>query len=257
MTLALPQYQQNESGRFDFRVPDGLGEYIYLDWDDENLKVEFRDSGGTLRFTATTSSNPALTKESDDQGCYHSVEGIDLSEFEVGNVEASIYGKVNGAQVEPYPTVIVAFEVIPGYGEEPLYTTAERVKEELPDDLPDELTDSLITQYIADQSRKIDAYLRTCYLVPFNGIGDSPPTPEMVEQVCRKLALHECLLFMARDNRVTEESPFAREAFSSLEKMIPQNGKAPLIRLEGYTGPRPVYSGEILRQDYPDEDILT
>jgi hypothetical protein len=256
MTLALPQYQQNEAGRFDFRVPDGLGNYVYLDWDDPDLKVEFRDSQGTLRFTATTSSSPALTKGSDDQGYYHYVEGIDLSEFALGNVEACIYGKVNAAEVEPYPTIIVAFEVISSFGEEPLYTTADRVKAELPEDLPDNLTDALITRYIADQSRNLDAYLRTCYMVPFPGIGDNPPTPELVEQICRKLTLHECLLFLARDNRVTEESPFAKEALSNLGKMIPLNGKAPLIRLEGYLGPLPGYSAEISRQDYPDEDML-
>ncbi len=257
MTLALPKYQQNESGRFDFRVPDGLGNYVYLDWDDPDLKVEFRDSGDTLRLTATTSSTPALSKGSDDLGNYHYVEGIDLSTFALGNVEARIYGEVNAAQVEPYPTIMVAFEVISSLGQEPLYTSADRVKDELPDDLPDELTDNHITRYIADQSRRIDAYLGTCYPVPFPGIGDSPATPELIEQVCRKFTLHECLLFLARDNRVTEESPFAKEALSNLEKMIPLNGKAPLIRLDGYYGPAPVYSSEIARQDYPDEDILT
>ena len=61
----LPKYMKGDNGRFDFRVPDGLGHWVYPDWDDPNLKVEFYDSASALRATATVGGDPALTQGND------------------------------------------------------------------------------------------------------------------------------------------------------------------------------------------------
>jgi hypothetical protein len=256
MSLALPQYQQNEPGRFDFRVPDNFGNYLYPDWSDPELKVEFRDSGGALRFTATVASSPALTQGQDSQGDYVSVEGLDLTPFALGNVEARTYAQVAGAQVQPYPSLLLAFEVIPAQGAEPLYTTTERVQAELPGDLPAELSTAVIAGFIADQSRRIDAFLRTCYQVPFPGLGDNPPTPALIERICRRLAAADCLLFLGRTVREKEPPVLEAEALKDLDALLPNNRTAPKLRLPGYLGPVPVYQGELTRGDDSAGDVL-
>ncbi|OGP58262.1 MAG: hypothetical protein A2V67_20495 [Deltaproteobacteria bacterium RBG_13_61_14] len=256
MSLALPQYQPNQPGRFDFRVPDNLGNYLYPDWDDPGLKVEFRDSTGTLRFTATTSSSPALSQEQDSEGYYVTVEGMDLTSFALGNAEASIYCQVNGEEVMPYPTILVAFQVIPALGPDPLYSTTDRVLEELPGDLPAELSTSVVAGFIADQSRRIDAYLRTCYAVPFPGIGDNPPTPALIERICRRLAAADCLRFLGRSVREGQPATWDTEALAELESLVPRDRQAPRLRLPGYLGPAPVYQGELSRDDQSPGDLL-
>lgn len=256
MTLALPQYQQNEPGRFDFRVPDNLGNYLYPDWADPELKVEFRDSGGTLRFTATIASNPAMTQGEDDPGNYVYIAGLDLSAFALGNVEAGIYCRVGGVPVEPYPTRLTAFEVIPAQGAAPLYTTSARVTAELPGDLPAELSSAVVAGFIADQSRRMDAFLRTCYQVPFPGIGDVPPTPALIERICRRLAAADCLRFLGRALREDEPPALAAEALRDLEALLPSDRLAPKLRLPGYAGPAPVYQGELSRGDDGQADLM-
>lgn len=256
MSLSLPQYQPGEPGRFDFRVPDNLGNYLYPDWDDPALKVEFRDSFGALRFTATTGSSPALAQGQDTEGYYVTVEGMDLTSFALGNVEASIYCQVNGEEVQPYPTVLVAFEVIAAVSAEPLYTTTERVREELPGDLPAELSTTVVAGFIADQSRRIDAYLRTCYAVPFPGIGDSPPTPALIERICRRLAAADCLRFLGRSAREGQPAAWDTEALAELESLVPRDRQAPRLRLPGCLGPAPVYQGDLIRGDESPGDLL-
>jgi hypothetical protein len=256
MSLALPQYQQNEPGRFDFRVPDDLGNYLYPDWSDPDLKVEFRDSAGTLRFTATVASSPALTQGQDSQGYFVSVDGLDLTGFALGNVEARIYGEVAGVQVQPYPSQLMAFAVIPAQGLDPLYTTTLRVQAELPGDLPAELSPTVIAGFIADQSRRIDAFLRTCYQVPFPGLGDNPPTPALIERICRRLAAADCLRFLGRTVRESEPPALAAEALLDLEALLPGDRAAPRLRLPEYLGPLPVYPGELFRGDDGAGDVL-
>ena len=256
MTLALPQYQQNEPGRFDFRVPDNMGNYLYPDWDDPALKVEFRDSTGVLRFTAATASSPALSQGEDSEGDYVFVEGIDLSAFALGNVEARIYCRVAAAEVIPYPTRMVVFEVIPAQGLDPLYTTTERVQAELPGDLPVELSTAVIASFIADQSRRIDAFLRAFYPVPFPGIGDNPPAPALIERICRRLAAADCLRFLGRTGREEEPAGLEALALADLEALTPRERSVPRLRLPGYAGPVPVYQGDLSRGYFSSGDLL-
>lgn len=245
----LPQYRAGDPGRFDFRVPDNLGNYLYPDWDDPELRVEFWDAQGNMQFCAAVDSDPALTQRQDTEGAYVSVDGIELTSFALGNVEARIYCRVNGAEVQPYPTCLIAFEVIPAGAPGPLYTTAERVRAELPGDLPDALSDEVLIGFIADQSRRIDAYLQTCYAVPFSGIGEDPPTPAVIERICRRLAVAEGLRFLGRDEQPESPAAGADSAWAELSALLPQERRSPRLRLPGYRGPRAVYPGRLIRDD--------
>ncbi len=260
---ALPSYMKGDLARFDFRVPDGLGNFTYPDWDDPDLKVEFYDSDSVLQFTATTSSSPALVQYDDydqgqnpDGGPFVSVDGIDLGCFSLGIAEAKVYAKVGGMEVFPYPSIISAFEVIAQFAQGPLYTSASRVREQIPGEWPQEVTDEMVTQAIADAGRKMDAFLQSCYDTPFPDVNDDPPTPAVLETICRKLAAHQCLQWMGRVNAASEEN-LKQRALAELMRLAPAEGKAPVVRLTGYKGPVASYQGELKRSDLEHkEDVL-
>jgi len=258
----LPKYVKGGTGRFDFRVPDGFGRYVWPDWDDPGLKVELYDADNVLRVTAGISGEPALTQGDDydeqakpDGGKFVAVEAIDLTEFALGLAEARVYAKVGGVEVFPYPTVLSAFEVIMDAGEGPLYATVARVRAEVPGTWPEAITDNLVTLAIADASRRIDAFLSGCYDPPFADAAAEPATPSVLENICRKLAAYQCLTWMGRVNGVAEENLLER-AQSLLMRLIPAEGKAPLMRLAGYRGPVAVYAGRLDRGDEEAGDVF-
>ncbi len=76
------------------------------------------------------------------------VENIDTSSFSVGTVQASVYAKVDGAEVLPRPTNISAFEVISAAASGPLYTTLENVTKEVPGKWPESITDEMVIRAI-------------------------------------------------------------------------------------------------------------
>lgn len=256
----LPQYRKGDPARFDFRVPDGLGHFVWPDPDDPELKVEFYDADGTLRFMATLNSSPALTEGDDydetlnpEGGKFMAVEGMDLSAFALGAAEAWVYAKVDQVSVRPYPSVLAAFEVLAGTAAGPLYTTAELVREEVPGSWPEAITDEKILLAIADASRQIDAALATCYATPFPDIGDEPATPALLETICRKLAAIQCQKWMGRLN-AADEQELNLAARAELENLIPGEEGAPRLRLPEYFGPVAVYQGEIFRGDEQNAD---
>lgn len=259
----LPRYQRGEQGRFDFRVPDGLGRFVFPDWDDPQLKVEFRDAEGELRFAATTTSQPPLLPADDydaekrpQGGPFVTVEGIALGEFALGTAEAWVWAKVEGVPVLPYPTVLSAFEVVAGAGEGPLYTTVERVREEVPGLWPEAVTEEMITRAIADAGRQIDASLSAVYETPFPDIAAEPATPPLIESLCRRLAAHQCLLWMGRLNAAGELGLKDRVS-ADLAALMPGPAGPPAVRLSGYTGPLAVYQGVLGRDDDGvSEDVL-
>lgn len=251
----IPRYFQGGTGRFDFRVPDGMGNWVYPDWDDPQLKVEFYDSGDTLRFTATVSSSPPLVKYDDyDQGNnleggpFVAVDGIDLSAFALGLCEALVYARFSGVQVLPYPTILAAFEVMADVAPGPLYTSVDKVKSQIPGQWPEEVTDDMVTMAIADASRKADAYLGVCYETPFPDLGDDPATPSELESICRKLAAYQCLEWMGRVNASAEEQ-LMQKGLAQLSRLAPEGGRTPTVRLPGYRGPLAAYQGELGRSD--------
>ncbi len=260
----LPRYAQGATARFDFRVPDGIGHWVYPDWDDVDLKVEFHDSGNTLRATATVAGEPALTQGDDhdennhpDGGAYVMIEGLDLADFALGVTEARVYAKVDDVEVLPYPSVVAAFEVVAGVGEGPLYSTVERVQTEVPGAWPDSITEEMITLAIHDAGRMIDAFLQTCYQTPFADVADVPATPASIENICRKLAAHQCMEWMGRVNAADEKN-LGTKAMALLLELAPTDGKTPTVRLEGYQAPLATYRGDLTRSD--DEvqaDVLT
>lgn len=251
----LPRYMQGDKGRFDFRVPDGLGNWSYPDWADPGLKVEFYDADGLLKFTATTSSDPALVQGDDfdeslnpDGGAFVAVEELVLAGFALGTAEAWVYAKVSGVSVLPYPTVLAAFEVVADAVSGPLYSTVNRVREEVPGAWPQAVTDEMVTRAIADAGRKMDAFLGTCYDTPFADIGDDPPTPSVVETICRKLSAYQCMEWMGKVNAVSEND-LKQRALSDLMRLVPSEGKTPFVRLAGYRGPVAAYCGDLSRSD--------
>jgi hypothetical protein len=252
----LPRYMKSATGRFDFRVPDGLGHWVFPDWDDPDLKVEFRDADGTLRATAVVGGELPLSQGNDydesanpDGGPFVAVENIELADFALGTAEAWVYARAGDAAIEPYPSILAAFEVVEGAGQGPLYTSVDRVRADAPGAWPESVTDDMITQAISDASRKIDAFLRTCYATPFPDVADEPATPAIIETICRKLALHQCFIWMGRANAGGEEDALQGEAMSELMYLVPALGRSPLVRLPGYTGPVSVYRGDLGRSD--------
>ena len=260
---SIPRYMKGDQGRFDFRVPDGIGRWAYPDWTDPGLKVEFYDAENTLRFTATTSSDPALVQGDDfdqdnnpDGGAFVAVEGIDLTDFALGLVEAKVYAEVDAVEVKPYPSVLTAFEVVADLAAGPLYTTVERVKAEIPGAWPDEVTDEMVTTAISDASRKIDAYLSTGYETPFADIAADPSTPSVLESTCRNIAACQCLEWMGKLN-ASPDFDVKQKILEGLLQMVIRQGQTPLVRLPGYRGPLAVYRGDLVRgDDQVQEDIL-
>ena len=175
---ALPKYRQMDYARFDFRISNGLGSYLEPDWDDPGLGVEFYDSQGILRFTANQTSSPPLVSGSDRQGIFLALEGINLENFALGVCDARLSCRVNAEQVLPCPTVMEAFQVIPDSGTEPVYTTASKVKSELPAEIPAQLTDPVSEQDIFDASRALGSLVERHRL-----LSDQGRVPEQVELV--------------------------------------------------------------------------
>jgi hypothetical protein len=257
---SLPRYQKSEPGRFDFRIPDGLGHYVFPDWDDPDLKVELRDAMGTLQLTATIVSAPALIQDDDydetsfpEGGPFVAVENVDLSGFALGAAEARVYAKVDGAPVLPCPTVLTAFEVVADLEIGPLYSTVERVRAEVPGVWPGDVTDLLVAMAIAEAGRMIDARLCVSYDVPFPGYNEEPSTPALVESICRRLAARQCLEWMGRLNAAGEAGP-DKKAMEDLERLAPDDGEAPVTRLPGWRGPLPLYRGDLFREDLAEVD---
>ena len=249
--MALPRYSLQDKARFDFRIYDGMGNYILPDWDDADLKIEFYDADSQLRFTATTQTSPSINSAQDELGDFIYVEGIDLADFALGTCSAYVYCKVSGAKVFPYPTIVEAFEVVEDTGSEPVYTTISKVRAELPSELPAELTDQIIAQYIYDASRRIDAFLYQHYSTPFASIEQSPSTPAVIERICRKLAVNDCLIYLGTLNQMELKPALEESALSELERL--RRGE---IRLSGYQRALSVYQGELCSEDINSPDIL-
>lgn len=241
----LPKYLSSDTGQFDFRIYDGLGSYLEPDWEDPALKVEFYDSSGALKFSATKNSQPPLTSAQDAQGVFLLVAGIKLESFASGVVFARIYCKVNNTEVVPYPTIMPAFQVISGLGSEPVYTLVEKVKAELPREIPSQLTDQIVEQFIYDASRRIDAFLLGFYPVPFPGIEQSPQTPAVIERLCRKLALADCLFFLGTANQIELQIPSEEKIIAELNRL--RKGE---VQLPGFEPASSVYQGLLYQEEF-------
>ncbi len=253
MSISVPCYQQGYTAFFDYWIDEGLN---FPDWD-ESCYVEFRDSEDQLKFTATSISTPALIKAVDGNGNkFVYVQGIDLSDFALGNVEAGVYAKVEGVNIEPHPTLIpAAFTVVPAIGQAPLYTTVDRVIDELPGSLPESLSTEKLTRYIYDAARYIDAHLASVYSVPFAGIGDATPTPALIERICRKLAAHDCLSFIGM---IGDQSPglwHYKQAMGLLKTLCGDSGRLPAVQV-GELDIQPLYIAEIEPASGEGEPLL-
>jgi len=111
----MKRFSADDSGSYIVRFRNAAGAVVAPDLD-ANLYIEFRDSAGTLRFTATTTSDPALASGSDADGAYISISEIPLTSFAAGLVEARVYGNIAGVAIVPEPFIFAAaFEVIEAY----------------------------------------------------------------------------------------------------------------------------------------------
>jgi hypothetical protein len=251
MMSVLCKYGRCDKARFDFRISDGLGDFVEPDWDDPNLKVEFYDSSQTLRFTATASSTPPLAGSEDQSGKFLFVDGIELENFATGVCTAKIYCKVSGAQLIPCPTVMDAFQVVSGTGALPCYTTVSQVRNELPSNTPEQMADMVVEQYIYDASRRIDAFLNGLYSVPFPGMGQAPETPAVIERTARKLAVADCLAFLGMLNQIELKSVIEDQALAELARL--RKGE---LCLDGFNPPVAVYQGGIFQEEAGTGDIV-
>jgi len=250
--VTLPVFARSGLGRFDFRVPDGLGNFVLPDWDDPDLRVEFYDAENVRRFTATTAGAPALVAGDDydpvsgpEGGAFVAVEGIALGAFAAGRAEARVYAKVDAAAVLPWPTPLPCFVVADDEAVGPFYTTVARVREEVPGEWPAAVTDGMVRRAIADAARRIDAGLAENYDTPFADIDDTPPTPPLIETVCRRLAAEQCLVWLGR----AEAAPGSARVAEELAALTSADGRPPAARLPGWRGPVGLYQGVLQRGD--------
>lgn len=245
--VTLPVYPRSGLGRFDFRVPDGLGNFVLPDWDDPDLRVEFYDADGALRFTATVDSSPALAAGDDydpvgcpEGGVFVAVERIPLGDFAAGAAEARVYAKVESMPVLPWPTTLACFEVMDDEAEGPFYTTVARVRQEVPGEWPASVTEAMVRRAIGAAGRRIDAALTGQYDTPFADIDDVPPTPPVIESICRRLAAAQCLVWLGRAEVAPEP-----DATDELAALAGSDGRTPAMRLPGWNGPAALYQGEL------------
>ena len=80
------------------------------------------------------------------------------------------------------------------------YTTSTLVGYELPDTTPASLTSAKITAYIASATADVDAYVGDRYSLSYNSnankfpaTGDSPATPQVIQDAATYLAAARCL----------------------------------------------------------------
>lgn len=96
------QFSRRDSGYYDVRFADPSGQGIEVDPD---LRIEFRDSTGTLRFIATTTSTPPIQMGTDTMGPFYFVVGLDLTNWAYGAVRAESFATVNGTPFSRYPLI--------------------------------------------------------------------------------------------------------------------------------------------------------
>lgn len=107
----IPKIRQDDFGFYAVRYYDAASTVILPDWD-ATLYWEFRDSGNVLQFTATTISTPALVQDNDGDGDFVKVIDIPLTGWALGIVTVKAYAKKNTQNIEPYPMLATAFEVV-------------------------------------------------------------------------------------------------------------------------------------------------
>jgi hypothetical protein len=156
----LPKIRLDDYGFYSIRYYDGDGNVILPDLDG-TLSWEFRDSDDVLQFTATLSSDPAITQESDGDGDYLRVIDIPLTDWALGIATVQAFAKKNAQEIEPYPMLASAFEVIQeveGYcsAQDVINYTGIRT-----DDLErgsEAALQSLLTSWILDATDMIDEF---------------------------------------------------------------------------------------------------
>jgi len=169
----LPKIRTDDYGYYTIRYYDGEGNIIAPDLD-ATLSWEFYDSEDTLQFTATTSSDPAITQEEDANGIYFKVIDIPLTDWAIGIVTVKAYAKYDGYEMEPYPMLATAFEIIEAIEG---YCTVEQVLAVMAVDpvdigLSTEVArNAAIANWIVEMSSLIDDYCNqtwTAETVPYS-----------------------------------------------------------------------------------------
>lgn len=189
--MSLPKIQQSDLGYYALRFLDGGGGVILPDLD-PSLKWEFRDSGSTLRFTATLLSTPPIIQDIDGIGDFFKVSGMDLTNYTIGIVQVSAFANVGGSPIQPDPLLALAFEVVEdivGYCSRNDVKNYSGIQyEEL--DLSDENElDTVLNSWIAEATDYIDFYTKDTFLVN---------TPKGIEMICMRIVSNMAQLAMQR-----------------------------------------------------------
>ena len=112
----VPQYTTEDEGYFDFLVHDLGGQEVWPDWQEAGMnphpKVELVDSTGAVKIILTSADGGGLVKNEDANHPYVYAEGLDLSDFALGQVIARVYASVNEVNLDPYPAEIHAFDIV-------------------------------------------------------------------------------------------------------------------------------------------------
>jgi len=152
------------------------------------------------------------------------------------------------------------------------YTTVEAVLAEIPGDAPESLTEEKVEQYIEDASRYVDARLPN--YAAFPDIGETTPTPPVIEKIARLIAAHDCLVFLGqmrgdaasgselRDiaERILDHlfASDSKEAVAMLDPSEYDYSTTPpreQARLLDKSRPHSFYEASIKRKDYPSDDV--
>lgn len=236
--MAVDQFQTDETGTMYVVFYDAGGLPVAVD---TAISIALYDSGGTLRATYTNATTPSVDKiTGGTPDPHYKLASIPLTGYTHGLVRAVVTATVGGDPVVPNPFEIdAAFEVIADGGA--LYTTAAKVKEQIPFDKPTELTDDIITGYIEDVGRWIDAKCKKGgYTVPFPAITDTPATPRLVSHMTREGAVELCMMFMGMvGNNVVGRGPRSEWVKEMLMELVPDKGRATMFLDESSDTARP------------------
>jgi len=155
----MKKFAADDTGNYLVRFRNAAGAVVAPDLDD-NLSLEFYDSAGTLRFTATTTSDPAIQVGSDAAGDYIYVSEIPLTDFVAGVVEARVYGNIAGVSISPSPWIFAgAFEVIEGYAGYACTPAQVRAI----GNLPDSFDSAAIAAFLPAARRRLKTWVTAAY----------------------------------------------------------------------------------------------
>ncbi len=239
----IPKIRQDDFGFYAIRYYDANGNVILPDWD-ATIYWEFRDSASVLQFTATTISTPALVQDNDSDGDFVKVIDIPLIGWALGMVTVTAFAKKNSQNIEPYPMLATAFEVVEqvdGYSTPTDVINYCGVKRVDLEQGSDNALRSLLGSWISDADKIIDEIIKKTY--------DPPSTaPFSIRNASMRMVSNMILLSVQRrKNPIITIGEFNVELLQDI--MLTEDIHKQILRNRTLKIGTSVYKGE----DYPPE----